>query len=115
MDDILRNVLLIFANLIVVSVAIIGYYVLLRHLPNIHLNILPRWFDRDSGLLIIRIEIENPSKIRVFKRFCKLQICEYGYPEEYLSEWIWFEDPRNKSEMELKEEPIPLFPHSALL
>ena len=64
-------------------------FVFLQFSPTLHLRILPTWIDHQQ--VILRIEVENRSRVRVKKEFVRLQVLEYPVDgQTSLSEWVPF-------------------------
>ena len=66
-------------------------------------RLILRWADMTSGVLIVKVEVHNKSKVYVTLQKCELQIFERDIPPSgYISEFVPFEkgDPRT-------DPPIP--------
>ena len=60
-------------------------------------RLILRWADMTSGVLIVKVEVHNKSKVYVTLQKCELQIFERDIPPSgYISEFVPFEkgDPR---------------------
>ncbi|HEY8774308.1 MAG TPA: hypothetical protein VIM05_07065 [Gaiellaceae bacterium] len=89
------------AVLAIVTGAVAGLTVLARFSARFSLRILPRW---KGDTLILRLEVENTSRIRAGRPHVDLQILEYTLEEgdSPLSEWV----PFAKEDIDPREEPL---------
>jgi hypothetical protein len=85
--NIVEGILTCIAILISGFVAVYFYVPLT---PKIDLRIIPEWGDKKGHKLILRLEIENKSKVRANIKSIQLQILEYNQEQEMLSEWVPF-------------------------
>ena len=70
---------------------LVSVLVFLDWTPKVRIRILPRWVDLDKGELILRLEIENTSRVPIIKRCCKLQVLEHSVnAQPRLSEFVPF-------------------------
>lgn len=80
----------------IVAVLVGGWFavfVFLQFAPILSLRILPTWATDETNRVILRIEIENKSRIRVHKQSIHLQILEHNVSVAgTLSEWVPFEE-----------------------
>lgn len=68
-------------------------FVFLQFAPILALRILPTWISDKTDGVILHIEVENKSRIRVHKQSILLQILEHHIPVGgILSEWVPFEE-----------------------
>jgi hypothetical protein len=79
---------------------IITLFVNSKFSPGLHLRILGNWIDAER--IILRIEVENKSQVRVVQKNIKLQILEYPAGTKSLSEWVPFESDK----VRVGEEPL---------
>jgi hypothetical protein len=71
----------------------LALFIFLQFAPVLALRILPTWPSDDTGWVILRIEVENKSRIRVHKQAIYLQILEHNVSvSSILSEWVPFEE-----------------------
>jgi hypothetical protein len=103
-------------DMVTIGALIVGggfaFFVFLQFAPVLNLRVLSSWPDDDSRWVLLRLEIENKSRVRVRKRAIRLQVLEYPEPEGgSLSEWVPFEeDDIISSEKPLRwHEPIEIF------
>ena len=92
--------------------ALLAVFIFVQFAPKLKLRILPHWVDKSKGLLLLRLEVENHSRIRVKKDKILLQILEHEFSAQgYLSEWVPFTNEAIKTEEQPKEwhEPIEIF------
>jgi hypothetical protein len=84
----------------IVVVVFITVFIYLSFSAKMALRILPTWIN--SSQVIIRLEIENTSKVRVKKKLARLQVLPYLIEEQKeLSEWI----PFSKEKIKVNEQP----------
>lgn len=103
LNDIISNVGNVAAIIAILVGGWFAVFVFLQFAPILSLRILPTWSSDDTNRVILRIEIENKSKIRVYKQSIYLQILEHNVPiGNILSEWIPFEEKA----IILTEQPI---------
>jgi hypothetical protein len=104
----IRDILAILALLIG---ALAGLFIFFQLAPVAQLRILPRWGDEAQQFLIIRLEIENRSRVRILRPAGRFQILEYALkPDRALSHFVPFTEDRSKEEPPLEwREPRPLF------
>lgn len=103
------DLITIFAILIGGVTAIFVYFQLA---PVLQLRILPRWEGKDKQHLIIRFEIENKARVRVYRPWGRIQVLKYKTGQNpVLSRWIPFEkDAIKPIEPPIEwSEPIKLF------
>ena len=104
-----RDIALIVAMLLGAWLAVFVY---VQFAPKLQLRILPRWVDETKGLLILKLEVENNSRIRVPKQKIQLQILEHEVPAHgCLSEWVPFDEEAVLLQEKPKEwhDPIEIF------
>jgi hypothetical protein len=75
-------------EIVALLAAIFYVYLSWQLTPSLKLRILPRWIDKTR--VILRIEIENASRLRVKKEQIMFQILEYPENQTTLSEWAPF-------------------------
>jgi hypothetical protein len=86
------------ADNIVTILAIIGggwlaIFVFLQFAPVLALRISHTWSVDDANWVVLRLEVENKSKIRVHKQAIYFQLLEHKVTENCsLSEWVAFEE-----------------------
>ena len=71
----------------------LGYFVsvlvFLDWSPKIRLRILPSWINKSQRQFVLRLEIENSSRVPLIKRKCELQILEHSMSKQLrLSEFV---------------------------
>ena len=68
-------------------------FVFLQFHPNMILNIVTEWADKEKTILLVKIEIKNISKVWCRKNKVLIQFLEYptNFKTE-LSEWVPFEE-----------------------
>ena len=88
--DLVRDIASILALLLG---AYVGIFHFLRFYPVVVVRILPSWPVVGSRWVVLRLEIENRSRVRVRKEKVLLQVLEHRVHEgEHLSEWVPFEE-----------------------
>lgn len=81
------------ATLVVILGGVVAFFVLLRYVPKLDLRILPRWCGHQEQFLILKLEVENKSLIRLSDVPVHLQVLERPVSEDcILSEWVPFEE-----------------------
>jgi hypothetical protein len=71
----------------------LAIFVFRQFAPVLTLRIVPTWTSDDSRWVVLRLEVENKSRIRVRKRSIYLQVLEPEVREGgSLSEWVPFEE-----------------------
>src|SRR6266498_4555712 len=103
----LKDLISIVGNIATIIAVLAGgwfaIFVFLQFAPILSLRILPTWTDDDTNRVILRIEVENKSRIRVHKQSIQLQSLEHNVPMgNILSEWVPFEEEK----IEPAEQPI---------
>lgn len=89
--DLTSFLALVISSLALLVGAIIAVFVYVRFAPTLHLRIIPRWADKGRQFVILRIEVENKSNIRVWKKLIQLQVLEHKIRTDLsLSEWVPF-------------------------
>jgi hypothetical protein len=79
--------------LVLLAGGCLAVFVFLHFAPVLALRIQPTWPHNDPRWVILRIEVENKSRVRVYKQSIYLQVLEYEIPEGgSLSEWVPFEE-----------------------
>jgi hypothetical protein len=103
-------------NLITALALFIGaglaVFVFSRLAPVLNLRIIPSWAGDKSRWVILRLEVENKSRVRIHKQSICLQVLEYRVPAgTSFSEWVPFEEEAIvASEQPLQwSEPIEVF------
>ncbi len=87
-------------------------FVFLQFAPILSLRIFPTWANDDTNRVILRIEIENKSRIRVHKQSIYFQVLEHSVPAgNVLSEWVPFEEKAviSSEQPTSWHEPIEIF------
>lgn len=87
-------------------------FIFLQISPKVELRILPRWVDPELGRFVLRLEIENTSRVRVKKEVVRLQMLPYSETRQLrLSEWVPFskESIRKGEEPEKYYDPVEVF------
>lgn len=90
----------------------LAVFVFVQFAPSLQLRILPRWADEAKGLIILKLEVKNKSRIRVPKQRICLQILEHEVPAGgSLSEWVPFDKQVILPQEQPKEwhEPVEIF------
>lgn len=73
----------------------LGIFVFRQFAPVLTLRVVPTWLGDDSSCVLLRLEVENKSRVRVHKRIIRLQVLEHEVREGgSLSEWVPFEEKR---------------------
>ena len=86
----IKDILTILALLVGSGFAI---FVFFHFAPTLQPRILPSWPNKESQGVILRLEVENKSRIRVFKDTIYLQVLEHKIEEGgFLSEGVPFEE-----------------------
>jgi hypothetical protein len=103
----LNDIISIVGNIATILAVLVGgwfaVFVFLQFAPILALRILPTWTSDDPRWVILRIEVENKSRIRVYKQAIYLQILEQNvHVGSILSEWVPFE----KKAVLTTEQPI---------
>ena len=81
----------------------LAVFVFLQFAPVLSLRIISTWPDEESRWVIIRLEVENKSRVRVRKDEIHLQVLEHEIKEGgSLSEWV----PFKKDDALDTEQPI---------
>lgn len=96
----------------------LAVFVFVQFSPKLQLRIIQRWVDEINGLFVLKLEVENISRIRVYKQKIQLQILEHEVPANgCLSEWVPFDEEEVLSEEKPKEwhAPIEVFESSKFL
>ena len=104
----LRDILVIVALLIG---ALAGLFIFFQLAPVAQLRILPRWSDETQQFLIVRLEIENRSRVRIVRPTGHFQVLEYALDtNRALSHFVPFTEERSKKEPPLEwREPALMF------
>ena len=89
--------------------ATFGVFVSVQYAPFVKLRIIPKWMGEgnDSDRVILRLEIENVSRVRINNQHIYLQVLEYKLPDNpsvVISEWVPFVEGRYQKPG-LKEPP----------
>ncbi|MBN1872893.1 MAG: hypothetical protein JXA33_01580 [Anaerolineae bacterium] len=88
--SILSDIMTVLAVLLGGTMAVFVYFQLA---PVLQLRILPRWSDENKQHLILRFEVENKSRVRVYKPWGRIQVLKHGIKQESsLSHWVPFEE-----------------------
>ncbi len=100
---------------------VLAIIVSVQYAPFVKLRILPKWLDDDSGRVILRLEIENISKVKINNQYIALQVLEYPLPKNssiVISEWVPFvegkyqklgsEEPPEEPKQKW-QKPVPIF------
>lgn len=103
-----RDILAILALLIG---ALAGLFIFFQLAPVAQLRILPRWSDDTHQFLIIRLEVENRSRVRILRPSGRFQILEYALDTNHaLSHFVPFTKERSEQEPPLEwREPALMF------
>ena len=104
----IRDILAILALLIG---ALAGLFIFFQLAPVAQLRILPRWSDETQQFLIVRLEIENRSRVRILRPTGHIQVLEYALDtNRALSHFVPFTEERSKKEPPLEwREPALMF------
>lgn len=92
-------------NFLSISAALVAIVFFYRQLsPNLQIKITPIWIDKDDGILCIRADVKNISKVRIYKDHALFQLLEYDFSQiPNLSEFLPFTKKRNDERV---EQPI---------
>jgi len=89
--------------LVLVIGPLVALFVYFQLAPVLELKIIPTWVDEKKHLLLIRFQIENKSRVRLYSPKGKIQVLEYKVqPGGNLSQWV----PFNKSAILPTEQPL---------
>jgi hypothetical protein len=93
----LKDIISIVGDIATIFAVLVGgwfaVFVFLQFAPILSLRILPTWSSDNTNRVILRIEVENKSRIRVHKQSIYLQILEHNVSVgNTLSEWVPFEE-----------------------
>jgi hypothetical protein len=81
----------------------LALFVFFQLAPVLELRILPSWTDDTKQFLILKFQVENKSRVRVYNPQGRIQILEHQIPlGASLSHWVPFEQGAVRS----SEEPI---------
>lgn len=69
-------------------------FVFLHFHPNMALNVSTEWANQKEGVLLIKIDATNVSKVKCNKNKVLFQVLEYNCNFESLSEWVAFSEDR---------------------
>jgi hypothetical protein len=95
----------------VVTMALLAFFVRVSFAPVLRLRILPRWSDDTKNFVILRLEVENISRVRVQKQQIRIQALRHKLEMGgLLSEWVPFsrDDIRDEQPLEWRE-PVEIF------
>jgi hypothetical protein len=82
---------------------LLAIFIFQQFSPIAQIRIIPRWIDQSGGKFVLRIEIENKSKVRIRQKTASLQILSYSLTDrKRLSEWV----PFSKNRVIEGEEPL---------
>jgi hypothetical protein len=71
--------------------AFIAFFVYFQFAPVIRLSIIPTWIDAQKEYLTVRFQIENKSRVRLYKPVGRIQVLHYAVPPGgSLSQWVPF-------------------------
>jgi hypothetical protein len=104
-DDI-KNILEIFALIGALLGTVLAFIVYkdYKYIPIILLDIKHHWINEETGQVLLKICVENKSKVRVEKDKFILHILEYPADTKRLSEWV----PKSRNEEDNKRpEELP--------
>jgi hypothetical protein len=95
----LSEMLSVLSDLVTIFALVVGaglaMFVFLQFAPLVNLRIIHRWAGDDSRWVILRLEVENVSRVRIRKQHIRLQILEYELlNDKSLSEWVPFEEEK---------------------
>ena len=80
-----------------------GLFLFFQLAPVLNLMILPSWTDESKQYLIVRFEIENKSRVRVYDPIIRIQALEQRVPDGgSLSQWV----PFSKEAIRPAEPPV---------
>jgi hypothetical protein len=80
----------------------VAVYFYVQFTPKIDLRIIPEWRGKDGSKLVLRLEMENKSKVRASIKSVQLQILEYNQEQVALSEWV----PFSPCSLHVNEHPV---------
>lgn len=91
--ELVANLITILALLIGAALAILLF---LQFAPILNLRLSSEWVGKNSRWVVLKMEVENVSRVRVTKQYIHLQVLPYKYPpkNEYLSEWVPFQQEK---------------------
>jgi hypothetical protein len=77
--------------------------------PALQLRLQAKWIDAER--IVLHIEVENKSQVRVTRKSVKLQIIEYPSGKKSLTEWVPFasDSVHAGEDCEFWRDPIELF------
>ena len=81
----------------------LALFVFFQLAPVLELRILPSWTDDTKQFLVLKFQIENKSRVRVYNPQGRIQVLEHQIPPgASLSHWV----PFDKDAVRPSEEPI---------
>jgi hypothetical protein len=84
--------------------ALVTVFLLDGFTPRLNVRLAPAPRSNDDGVLVIGMQVENPSRIRAAWPYARLQVLQYALKEgEELSEWVAFTKDKKRA-----GEPDPL-------
>lgn len=98
--------------LAILTGSVMAVFVYFQLAPVLQLQILPRWADDSKQYLILRFEIENKSRVRMYSPWGQIQVLKYRIePGSSLSHWVSFgEDAIEPTEPPIEwSEPTKIF------
>jgi hypothetical protein len=104
-----KDLVTLLAILIGSATAVFVYFQLA---PVLQLRIVPTWADERKEFLILRFEIENRSRVRIFAPKGRIQVLKHDIqPGASMSHWIPFREDAVKPDERPREwrEPVEIF------
>ncbi len=90
----------------------LALFVFFQLAPVLELRILPSWTDDTKQFLVLKFQVENKSRVRVYNPQGRIQILEHQIPPgASLSHWVPFDKDAVRPSEEPMEwhEPVAIF------
>jgi hypothetical protein len=95
-----RDIVTLLALIIGTFIAIFVYF---QFAPIFELKIIPTWIDNRKQFLLVRFQVENKSRVRLYSPKGRIQVLEHKtQPGLSLSQWV----PFDKTAILPTEQPI---------
>ncbi len=78
----------------IILAAIVAIFIYVNFSPKITLRVIPTWIDKDKGILKIRTEIENVSRVVCIKKRIRFQILEQKFDGNLINEFVAFDESK---------------------
>lgn len=88
-SDLTQKVIEVFA---LIATAFLGVFIYVNCLPTVSLRIIPTWINKADGILKIRTEVENTSRVLCVKKRMRFQILEQEMTDVTINEWVAFDE-----------------------